>query len=121
LKLVVPRSENVATPDCIAILRQPPNRAAARAFLLFVLSEAGQRLWYQARGTAGGPVEFDLERLPVMPAVYEMGLKTYTIVNPFKAAAAFPYSGKKAGERWTALNDLWRATCIYAHEELWAA
>ena len=121
LQLVIPAGQGVATPDCIAALRNPPNKQAAFAFITFVLSEAGQRLWYQARGTDGGPLDYDLERLPVMPRIYDMGLKTYTVMNPFKGAADFQYDSKKGGERWSMLNDLWRATLIDAHEALWDA
>ncbi|MCY3018683.1 MAG: extracellular solute-binding protein [Planctomycetota bacterium] len=121
LQLVIPKGQAVVTPDCIAVLRGPPNRRAAEAFLAFVLSEEGQRLWYQARGTEGGPVAYDLERLPVMPRIYDMGLPTNTVMNPFKSAADFRYDSKKAGGRWGLLNDLWRAVLIDAHEELWDA
>jgi hypothetical protein len=113
----------LATPDCIALLRHPPNERAAREFLTFVLSEPGQRLWYQRRGPKeeGGPVEYDLERLPVLPAVYERGYETYTVSNPFKAGAEFQYDSKKGGQRWGTLNDLWRATILDLHDCLWDA
>jgi ABC-type Fe3+ transport system substrate-binding protein len=121
LELVIPPHEAVATADCIAMLRCSPNQRAARSFMEFVLSEAGQRLWYQPRGTPGGPVDFDLERLPVMPRIYEMGLPTNTVLNPFKVIAAFKYDNRKSGTRWSTLNDLWRAALIDAHDQLWAA
>jgi len=121
LQLVIPAEEAAVTADCLAILRRPPNEKAARAFMAFVLSEAGQRLWYQARGTPGGPVTYDLERLPVMPRIYDMGLPTNTVLNPFKTIAPFRYDNKKAGARWGVLNDLWRAVAIDAHDELWNA
>jgi len=121
LQLVVPVREGVVTADCAAILRGPSHPAAARAFMAFVLSEEGQRLWYQPRGTDGGPADYDLERLPVMPRIYELGLPTNTVLNPFKTLAAFKYDNKKGGARWGVLNDLWRATLIEAHEDLWNA
>jgi len=121
LQLVIPAQTAVATPDPIAILRHPPNPEAARAFVEFVLSEAGQRLWYEARGEPGGPVDYDLERLPVMPEIYERGYKTYTVLNPFKQAGVMKYDFKKGGGRWNTLNDLWRATILEVHGELNAA
>lgn len=121
LQLVIPQGMAVATPDCIAVLKTPPNKRAAFAFMDFVLSEAGQRLWYQARGEPGGPKTYDLERLPVMPSVYEMGLKTYTVTNPFKNAPDFKFDSKKSSARWTVLNDLWRGTMIDVHDFLWDA
>jgi iron(III) transport system substrate-binding protein len=121
LQLVVPPGQGVATPDCIAILRNPPNKRAATEFLNFVLSEKGQKLWYVARGEKDGPKDYDLERLPVMPSLYEQNLKTYTVANPFKGSADFTYDGKKGSGRWSILNDLWRATVIDLHDELWDA
>jgi len=121
LQLVVPVHEAVFTADCLAILRDPPNPAAARAFMALVLSEEGQRLWYQPRGTEGGPSGYDLERMPVMPRIYDMGLPTNTVLNPFKTLAAFKYDNRKGGSRWGVLNDLWRAVLIDAHEDLWNA
>lgn len=121
LKLVVPKDVATATPDCIAIIRNPPNPTAAHAFMEFVLSEAGEKLWYQPRGTPGGPVNYDLERLPVMPSIYKAGLPTNTVANPFTDKPSFMYDGKKAGGRWRLLNDLWKSTWIDAHEELWQA
>ena len=120
LKLVVPKGAAVASPDGIAMLRGAPNKKAATAFVLFTLSEAGQKLWYQARGTPGGPVDYDLERLPIMPAMYESGVETHTVLNPFKAVD-FTLDGKKSGGRWAILNHLMRAAWMDAHEEFFDA
>jgi len=119
LKLVVPRGQSLATPDGIAILRNPSNRRAATAFLDFVFSDAGQKLWYMPRGANGGPKKYDLERLPAMPRMYDSGLKTNTIVNPFKDKPEFSYDSKKAGVRWAVLEDVWRSTIIDVHDDLW--
>ncbi|MFH0939625.1 MAG: ABC transporter substrate-binding protein [Planctomycetota bacterium] len=122
LQLVIPAGIAVATPDCIAVLRHPPNRTAAFAFVTFVLSEAGQKLWYLKRGTPGGPIEYDLERLPVMPEIYtRFSQDTWTVTNPFKGVADFQYDSKKGGRRWDTLNDLWRAAILDVHEDLWNA
>ena len=121
LQLVIPAGATIATPDCIAILKSPANAPAAEAFMKFVLSEDGQRLWYQPRATEGGPQEYDLERLPVMPSTYEKGYPTNTVSNPFKDKASFKYDGKKAGARWNFLNDLWKSLWMDTHEELWSA
>jgi ABC-type Fe3+ transport system substrate-binding protein len=121
VRLVVPKEQAAVTADCIAIFRHPPNAKAARAFMAFVLGETGQRLWYQKRGQPGGPKDYDLERLPVMPRIYEMGLETNTVMNPFKTKTAFTYDSKKAGARWGLLNDLWRAMWSDVHAQLFEA
>jgi ABC-type Fe3+ transport system substrate-binding protein len=128
MQLVVPKNVAVSTPDCIAVLRKPPNQKAALEFLNFVLSEntpdgspAGQRLWYQTRGSVGGPVEYDLERLPVMPVVYERGYPTFTVTNPFLQKNTFQYDGAKGGKRWATLNLLWHALWIDVQDAHWDA
>jgi len=128
LQLVVPEGISIATPDCIAMFRNPRNREAAQEFINFVLSETmpngdpgGQRLWYQARGSAGGPKDYDLERLPVTPAVYKRGYPTFTVNNPFEQKVTFQYDGKKTGDRWDTLNLVWRAMFIDVQDELWDA
>src|SRR5262249_22602221 len=39
LRLVIPRGAAVVTPDCVALLRGAPHRAAAEAFVRFVMGE----------------------------------------------------------------------------------
>ena len=97
LKLVVPSGAAVVSPDGIAVFAGAPHLQAAREFLLFTLSEAGQRLWYQPRGTPGGPVDYDLERLPVMPSIYDSGAPTNTVLNPFKNPTTFQFDSAKSG------------------------
>jgi ABC-type Fe3+ transport system substrate-binding protein len=121
LVFVFPQGKSVITPDAIAVFRNAPHGAVARAFVDFVLSEAGQRLWYQKRGTPGGPVAFDLERLPVQPRLYEMGLPTYTVARPFAQGQAFPYDSRKGGKRWPVLPHILSAVLMNVHDELSAA
>lgn len=124
LKFVIPKGASVVTPDGIAMLRGAPNRAAALDFVRFTLGEAGQKLWYLARdpnGKNGAPKYYDLERLPVMPELYERGLPTNTVLNPFKNKADFVYDGRKASARWALLNHFMRAVWVDAHEEFWSA
>jgi ABC-type Fe3+ transport system substrate-binding protein len=119
LKLVVPKGQSVATPDGIAILRHPPNAKQAHAFMDFVFSEEGQKLWYLPRGAPGGPVKYDLERLPSMARIYDLGLPTHTMINPFKDKPTFRYDSKKAGARWRTMDDLWRGFILDVHDDLW--
>ncbi|HLX62369.1 MAG TPA: ABC transporter substrate-binding protein [Planctomycetota bacterium] len=121
LKLVIPNGASVVTPDGIALVRGAPNKAAAQAFIAFVLGEAGQCLWYQTRGSAGGPRDYDLERLPVMPSIYASGAPTHTVLNPFSTSGDFVYDAAKASARWRLLDGLMRSVWVDAHEELWEA
>lgn len=56
--------------DPIALLRGAPNRRVAVAFIEYVLSLDGQKLWNFRPGTPGGPREFALRRLPVRRDFY---------------------------------------------------
>lgn len=124
LEYVVPKGTGVFTPDGIALMRGAPNRRAAVEFILFVMSEPGQKLWYlaqDAEGKNGAPKAFDLERLPVLPSIYNHAWPTHTVLNPFKTKTDFIYDSKKASARWSLLNQLMRAVWVDAHEELWDA
>ena len=122
LIFVFPKGLSIITPDAMAVFRNAPHRKVAEAFEDFVLSEEGQRLWYQKRGTPGGPVSFDLERLPVWKELYERNLPTYTVARPFEPGSAFEqYDGKKGGKRWTILEYVLRAAIMDVHQDLRAA
>ncbi|GMV80354.1 MAG: hypothetical protein AMXMBFR7_15380 [Planctomycetota bacterium] len=118
---VFPEGLSVITPDAIALFKNAPQPDLARGFVDFVLGEAGQRLWYQTRGSEGGPRDFDLERLPVRPDLYVRGLPTHAVARPFEHGQAFAYDGKKGGRRWSILEDFLRSTICDVHEDLKAA
>jgi ABC-type Fe3+ transport system substrate-binding protein len=56
--------------DPIALLRGAPHPEVAKAFIEYVLSIEGQKLWNFEPGTPGGPEEFALRRLPVRRDFY---------------------------------------------------
>ena len=56
--------------DPIALLRGAPHRPVAVAFIEYVLSLDGQKLWNFRTGTPGGPEHFALRRLPVRRDFY---------------------------------------------------
>lgn len=125
LAFVFPDKLSAITPDAIAVLKKAPQPDLARAFVDYVLSAApgeGQHLWYGKRGSEGGPVAFDLERLPVVPSMYEKNLPTYTVARPFEEGAAFRYDERKSGKRWNLMRDgLLRGCFVEVHEDLRAA
>ena len=59
--------------DPIALLRGAPDRPVAVAFIEYVLSLDGQKLWNFRPGTPGGPAEYALRRLPVRRDFYAHG------------------------------------------------
>jgi iron(III) transport system permease protein len=105
--------------DCIALLKGAPNRSAASAFIEFILSEAGQRLWYAQKGAPGGPVRSELGKLSVLPSLYgKVAPATIFSGNPFTLPNVLPYDAQKAGQRWNLVNDLFGIFMIDLHERL---
>ena len=116
---VMPEGLTVINPDGISILKGAPHLAAAKAFVDFVLSEQGQKLWYVARGTPGGPSKYDLLRMPVRADIYEKYASVSPVtMNPFKTGKALEYNSALGSARWNALNDLIGATLIDGHKDL---
>jgi ABC-type Fe3+ transport system substrate-binding protein len=95
LERVYPLHGGIVNAGYIAILKRTTQIEGARAFVNFVLSDAGQRLLPRT----------DLPRLPVRPAVYlQLGKDQF---NPFAAQAAgqFGYMAVNAGGGHSALID----------------
>ena len=65
LGYVSPEGGTSYSVDPIAMLRGAPHPAVALAFIEYVLSLEGQKIWNFRTGTPGGPEEFALRRLPV--------------------------------------------------------
>jgi ABC-type Fe3+ transport system substrate-binding protein len=115
----LPEGQTVITPDSIAILKNPPHLELARHFIDFVLSRDGQLLWMEPRGTPGGAVKYQINRMSVLPALYdELGARSPITENPFKLASAFPYSNALASKRRAILSALIAAWMIDTHDWL---
>ncbi|MEO5960195.1 MAG: extracellular solute-binding protein, partial [Opitutaceae bacterium] len=67
---VSPEGGSVSSVDPVGMLRGVKNRAASVAFMEFVLSLDGQKLWSFKTGAPGGPERFALRRLPVRKDFY---------------------------------------------------
>lgn len=119
MEFILPQGVIVVNPDCISMLKGAPNQVIAERFLNFVLSEAGQKLWMLPRGHPEGPKQFSIERMCILPALYER-YKNVTLVktNPFALPIRFQYDPQKGGTRWSILNGLLGSTLIDVHEEL---
>jgi iron(III) transport system permease protein len=105
--------------DCIAMLKGAPHSAVAAAFIEFLLSDAGQRIWYAKRGSPGGPVRYELGKLSVLPTLYGKA-EPATIFqgNPFTLPNILAYDADKAGKRWNLVNDLFGTFMIDLHDKL---
>ncbi|MDQ3813423.1 MAG: extracellular solute-binding protein, partial [Armatimonadota bacterium] len=116
LAYVEPRGQLVVTADPIGMLRGAPHPELARAFVEFVLSPSGQKLWMYKKGAPGGPVENELGRMAVLPALYKP-LADDSIIrsDPFSVRNTRPYDSEKASARRTVLDALIGAVLIDNH------
>jgi ABC-type Fe3+ transport system substrate-binding protein len=119
---VYPQDLTVVNGDAIGILKGAPNRAVAEAFVTFVMSEKGQKLFMLKRGEPGGAVNNDLGKFTVMPKLYdELAGRTTVTVNPFKWKGTFVYDPKRGTIRRTVVDDMIGSLLIDPHRELAAA
>ena len=119
LGYVMPEGQTVIDTDSIGILKGAPNKELACRFLEFVMGEPGQKLWMLKKGEAGGPVEFPLRRMSVMPSMYDqLGDRVEVATNPFKWDATLKYDHEKGSVRWDIVGDLIGAMTIDMHDEL---
>jgi ABC-type Fe3+ transport system substrate-binding protein len=119
MDFVLPEDFTAITPDGIAVLKGAPNAELAAHFLDFVLSEEGQKLWYLAKGAAGGPTQYTLQRLPVRPDLYVRYHEQSPVqVDPFKLARDFRYDTRLAGRRRSLVRSLFGSIIIDSHPEL---
>jgi hypothetical protein len=116
---VMPDNLTVINPDCIAILKGAPNGAVAEAFVSFLMSPAGQKLWLWVKGTADGPQNFQLNRFSVLPSLYTLSPRhTAVKLNPFLWRSDFAFDGNLGSARWAIVNDLVGAMVIDPKELL---
>ncbi len=116
---VVPEDYASVNGDGIAVLKGAPNRELARSFVEFVLSEKGQRLFYAAKGSPGGPLEYELAKLPLLPSLYgTTPTKSVVSQSPFTWKGILKYDAQLAGSRWNLVNDLFGVFILDLHERL---
>jgi spermidine/putrescine-binding protein len=122
LGFAFPAKATVITPDPIAILKGAKNIDAAKDFIRFVMSPEGQRLWLYKKGVPGGPKEFSLNKMCVLPELYKsFEKKSNVLINPFKKKVGFSYDFDKGAVRWNLVNDMVGALIIDTHDGLAAA
>lgn len=118
----LPDGLTVVNPDGIGILKGNPNKDLADKFVQFVITEPGQKLWVMKQGVPGGPKDFALTRMPIIPGFAKrFGQQAAVTFDPYTWKAGFTYDSEKGSRRWGILNDLIGATIIDTHDELVAA
>jgi len=119
LGFVLPKGKTVVNPDPIAILKGAPHPELAQAFVRFVMSEAGQRLWFLPTGMEGGPERYQLLRMPILPEFYTRYAQVSGgATSPFDWKTDFVYDGATATRRRGVLQDLLGSFIIDTQYEL---
>jgi ABC-type glycerol-3-phosphate transport system substrate-binding protein len=122
------RGETSFDADPIGVLRGARHRELALAFLEFVLSDDGQKLWDFRRGAPGGPEKYALRRLPISPKLYDHaydGARADPGENPYapatEGASSFVYHPAWTSQLFSALALVVRTMCVDPDVELHAA
>jgi len=108
--------------DPVAMLRGAPHPAVAQAFIEYVLSLDGQKIWNFRTGTPGGPEEFALRRLPVRRDFYARDdwtqYRSDPEENPYARKALLVYRPEWTGQLYQALAFTIRVMTEDTHPEL---
>jgi iron(III) transport system substrate-binding protein len=127
LSFVVPAAGTSLSADPISLLRGAPNRDLGVAFIRFVLSTDGQKLWNYRAGEPGGPRRYALRRLPIRTDLYGPEHRAHMsdpTVDPFADAARFTYRGRLTGPLYSLIAPLAKGALFDPREEMqeaWAA
>ena len=124
VQFIVPKGGTSTGVDPIGMFRGAPNPEYATAFLEFVLSPEGQRLWNYKAGAKGGPGRTALRRLPVRKDLYtEAHLAHFSDPEelPYEKAGEFTYIPNYTAPFFDVIRFLVKAMCIDVHPELKAA
>jgi iron(III) transport system substrate-binding protein len=120
-----PEGGTVSSVDPIALLRGSKNRETAVAFIEYVMSMEGQKLWNLKPGTPGGPERFALRRLPVRRDFYAdeglEALRSDPHDTPFATTDPLVYRAAWTGGLFREMSFVIRVMCMDTHQELASA
>ncbi len=114
----VARGETVVNADPVGLLRGAPHRELALAFMAFVLSPEGQRLWSLPHGAPGGPERYTLGRSPILPGLQA---EAAGAEDPYQEARQFGYHAAWTAPIMPAITFVIRTMCVDTQDELSAA
>ena len=118
---VPPQGGSSVSADPVQLLRGAPNLKQAQAFIEFLLSEDGQKIWQYRSGTPGGPEKYTLRRPPVRRDLYTAKHKPFMAdadYNPYNATNDFEYNGAWTGRYFNLIRVMIRTTMLDASAEL---
>lgn len=118
---VAPTGGTTFAVDPIGLMRGAPQPQLAQAFMEFVLSPEGQKLWDFRPGTPGGPEHAALRRLPIRKDLYtpaNLPLMSDGQEMPFEKAKALVYHPEWTGAAFNSLRFIVKVMCVDTHDEL---
>ena len=122
LGYVTPVGGTVSSVDPIGLLRGAPHKAAATAFMEYVLSMEGQKLWNFKVGTADGPARYALRRMPVRRDFYAHdewnGMRSDPDAGPYAQEDQLIYREAWTGGIFREMAFIIRVMCHDTHTEL---
>jgi len=122
LKFVTPHGGTVNSVDPIALLRGAPHREVAELFIEYTLTLDAQKLWNFKPGSADGPSQFALRRLPVRRDFYERtdwrALRSDPEAAPFSDPSPLVYRPEWTAHMIRELAFVVRVMCLDSHREL---
>lgn len=122
LGFVSPPGGTAYSVDPIALLRGAPNRELGVAFMEYVLSPEGQKLWNFKPETPGGPARFALRRLPVRRDFYAheewKPFRSDPDASPYTEPNQLIYHDAWTGKIFREMAFIIRVMCQDTHGEL---
>ena len=118
---VTPKNGTSLSVDPVALLRGAPDPRLATAFIEFLLSTEGQKIWSMKPGVAQGPKWFALRRFPVRRDLYSEEHKRLSAdpsADPYAEVTGFTYHPEWTQVLFPALRFVIRVACVDPHEEL---
>ncbi|OGV57696.1 MAG: hypothetical protein A2X45_19315 [Lentisphaerae bacterium GWF2_50_93] len=118
---VSPRNGTSVSPDPIQLLRGSQNPQAARAFIEFVLSREGQKLWNFKVGTPGGPIKYALRRTPIRKDMFVPEYQRYLSdagYDPYQASQGFKYHADWTGPYFGLIRTMIKCIALDPQPEL---
>jgi hypothetical protein len=118
------RGETSLDADPIALLRGARHPDLGTKLIEFVLSEEGQKIWAFKRGVPGGPVQYTLRRLPILPRLYDHAFDAARAdpdENPYEEARGFVYRPAWTSRLFSAIALVVKTMCVDPDAELRAA
>ena len=126
LGFVSPKGGSTISADPVSLLRGAPNKELGEAFLEFVMSYEGQKLWsFKADPeTEGAPQRFSLRRTAIRPDIYQeenIPFMSDPEYLPYDRASDFYYHSGWTAPLFSEIRFLIRVMCLDLHPELTAA